>query len=65
MGEQQSDAQPPADAAGSRPLLSSRALLIIVTAVLFGVTVAVRPALAVPIGVSLAVVTLLAKILGD
>ncbi|GAA1738762.1 hypothetical protein AB0K40_27760 [Nonomuraea bangladeshensis] len=65
MGERQSDSQPPTDPAGSQPLLSTRALLIIVTAVLAGVTVAVQPALAVPVGVSLAVVTLLAKILGN
>lgn len=65
MVERQSDSQSPTEAAGSQQLLSTRALLIIVTAVLAGVTVAVQPALAVPVGVSLAVVTLLARILGN
>ncbi|WP_214106981.1 hypothetical protein [Acrocarpospora catenulata] len=65
MGAQQNDPEPQPSTAEARPLLSSRALLIILTAVLIGVVVAVQPALAVPIGVGVAVVTLLVKILGD
>ncbi len=65
MDAQQNDSEPQSEAAESRPLLSSRALLIIVTAVLIGVAVALQPTLAVPIGVSVAVVTLLVKILGN
>ncbi|MEV6039282.1 hypothetical protein AB0L65_49675 [Nonomuraea sp. NPDC052116] len=65
MGAQENSSESQSDAAESRPLLSSRALLIIVTAVLIGVTVAVQPTLAVPVGISVAVVTLLVKILGN
>ncbi|QKW33196.1 hypothetical protein HUT06_03380 [Actinomadura sp. NAK00032] len=49
----------------ARPLLTSRALLIILTAVLAAVAVALKPAVALPVGVGVAVVTLLVKILDD
>ncbi|MFI6290424.1 hypothetical protein ACIBEJ_02500 [Nonomuraea sp. NPDC050790] len=61
MDAPQKGAEPPAE----RPLLSSRALLIILTAVLVGVVVALYPALAVPVGIGVAVLTLLVRILGD
>ncbi|HEX4815702.1 MAG TPA: hypothetical protein VFV66_23410 [Nonomuraea sp.] len=64
MGTQQNDPESQPDTAESRPLLSSRGLLIILTAVLIGVVVAMQPALAVPMGIGIAVVTLLVKIVG-
>jgi hypothetical protein len=64
MGAEQNDPEPQHEPAESRPLLSSRALIIIVTAALIGVVVAIQPTLAVPIGISVAVVTLLVKIVG-
>ncbi|MFI0449237.1 hypothetical protein [Actinomadura sp. 6N118] len=55
----------PESAPESRPLLSTRALVIIMAAVLIGGVVAIKPGLAIPLGVSVAAVTLLVKIVGD
>ncbi|MEU8118353.1 hypothetical protein AB0C21_06555 [Spirillospora sp. NPDC049024] len=49
----------------ARPLLTSRALLIILTAGAAAGAAALKPAAAIPIGVGVAVVTLLVKILDD
>ncbi|NDU77697.1 hypothetical protein GWI34_34570 [Actinomadura sp. DSM 109109] len=49
----------------ARPLLSTRTLLIILTACIAAGAVALKPAAAVPLGVGIAVVTLLMKILDD
>lgn len=65
MGARRNEPEPEPGATESQPLLSSRALLIILTAVLIGVAIALKPALGVPFGVGVAVVTLLVKIIGD
>ena len=49
----------------NQQLMSTRALLIILIGVLAGVVVAVKPDLAVPIGMGVAVVTLLIVIIGS
>lgn len=52
------------DDASQEPLVGTRALLIILVGVLAAIGVAVTPSLAVPIGVGVAVVTLLIVIVG-
>ncbi|RKS74905.1 hypothetical protein BZB76_3428 [Actinomadura pelletieri DSM 43383] len=53
------------DQAEPRPLISTRALVIILTAVGAAVLAALAPRAAIPIGVGVGVVTLLAQIVRD
>ncbi|WP_165978683.1 hypothetical protein [Actinomadura darangshiensis] len=48
-----------------RPLISTRALVIIIAAIGAAVLAAAVPPLAIPIGVGVAVITLLAQIVKD
>jgi hypothetical protein len=57
--------QVPPNQGEPRPLISTRALLIVLVAVGAAVLTALAPRYAVPIGVGVAVITLLAQIVKD